>query len=217
MSSNRPSFTWLPCNLRDDATCTNRRRSSTSFQAKLENPSPTYFTMKQAAECRRVSSHRLHPFISFEAQTDRPPPTWFWGSNQETVVVILRPKSPNHDLGFEAQRMKPVEWFLGQTTDKPSPPVLRLNRKTCASCLLNVYDVDHTRHHPTTRSSSHQVPDLCLIIPDPLHHVSYSVLILVVVRHVAFTTYTSCDKQTRFSTLNNSIWVSATKMRRIKI
>jgi hypothetical protein len=32
--------------------------------------------------------------------------------------------------------------------------------------------------------------------------------ILVVVYHVAFATYTSWDKQTCFSTLNNSIWVS---------
>jgi hypothetical protein len=42
-----------------------------------------------------VSSHRLHSLIGFEAQTDKPPPTWFLGPNQETVMVILRPKSPN--------------------------------------------------------------------------------------------------------------------------
>jgi hypothetical protein len=65
------------------------------FEAKLGNPTPTCFTMKQATGCRRVSSHRLHPVIGFEAQTDKPPPTWFWGPNQETVMVILRPKSPN--------------------------------------------------------------------------------------------------------------------------
>jgi hypothetical protein len=51
--------------------------------------------MKQAIGCRRVSSHHLHPLIGFEAQTDKPPPTWFLGPNQETVMVILRPKSPN--------------------------------------------------------------------------------------------------------------------------
>jgi hypothetical protein len=33
--------------------------------------------MKQAARCRRVSSHHLHPLIGFEPQTDKPPPTWF--------------------------------------------------------------------------------------------------------------------------------------------
>jgi hypothetical protein len=53
---------------------------------------------------------------------------------------------------------------------------LRLNRKTRASCLLHVYDTDRTRHHPTSRSSGHQVPDLCLIILDPPHQVSYSCL-----------------------------------------
>jgi hypothetical protein len=73
--SNWPSFALLPCDLRDDATCTTRHRSSASFDAKLENPSPTCFTMKQAARCRCVSTHRLQPLIDFEVQTDKPPPT----------------------------------------------------------------------------------------------------------------------------------------------
>jgi hypothetical protein len=53
----------------------------------------------------------------------------------------------------------------------------------------------------------------------PILHTKSSTpaLILVVARHVAFTTYTSQDKKTRFSTLNNSIWVSSTKMRWIQI
>jgi hypothetical protein len=54
----------------------------------------------------------LHRFCG---STDKPKPAWFWGPNQETVTVILRPKSPNrscqfwcpnretlHHLGFEA-------------------------------------------------------------------------------------------------------------------
>jgi hypothetical protein len=75
--SNRSSFALLPRDLRDDATCATSRRSFASFEAKLGNPSPTCFATKQAVECRCVSSHRLHPLISFEAQTDKPPPTWF--------------------------------------------------------------------------------------------------------------------------------------------
>jgi hypothetical protein len=66
------------------------------LRQKLGNLSQTCFTMKQAIGCRRVPSHRLHSLISFESQTDKPFPTWVWGPNQETVVVILRPKSPNH-------------------------------------------------------------------------------------------------------------------------
>jgi hypothetical protein len=60
-------FASLPRDLYDDATCTTRRRSFTSFEAKLENPSLTCFVMKQATGCQRVSSHRLHPLIDFEA------------------------------------------------------------------------------------------------------------------------------------------------------
>jgi hypothetical protein len=77
MPSNRPSFASLSRDLCDDAICTTHRRSSASFEAKLGNPSLTCFMMKQAIGCRRMSSHHLHPLISFEAQTDKPPLTWF--------------------------------------------------------------------------------------------------------------------------------------------
>jgi hypothetical protein len=74
---DRSSFASLPRDLRDDATCTTRRRSSASFKTKLGNPMPTCFVTKQAAGCRCMSSHRLHPLIGFEAQIDKHPPTWF--------------------------------------------------------------------------------------------------------------------------------------------
>jgi hypothetical protein len=51
--------------------------------------------------------------------------------------------------------------------------VLWLNQKTYTPHLL-VHGADRTQHHLTSRSSGHRVPDLCLIIPDPLHQVSYS-------------------------------------------
>jgi hypothetical protein len=70
------------------------------LREKLENPSLTCFMTKQSARCWRVPSHRLHPLIGFEAQTDKPPPTWFWGPNQETITVILRPKSQNRRPWF---------------------------------------------------------------------------------------------------------------------
>jgi hypothetical protein len=56
----------------------------------------------------------------FCGATDKPKSTWFWGTNQETVAVILRLKSPNqscrfwgpnretlHHLDFEAQPRNP--------------------------------------------------------------------------------------------------------------
>jgi hypothetical protein len=96
----------------------------------------------------------------------------FWGPNRETI----------HHLGFETQpknpppvlrsnwekpslpvlrptRRKSSQWFWCQTTDKPSTLILRLNQETHA-LHLHVHGVDHTRRHPTSRSSSHRVPDL---------------------------------------------------------
>jgi hypothetical protein len=173
--SNRLSFTSLSRDLCDDATCTTCHCSFVSFEAKIGNLAPTCFATKQAAGCRRVPSHRVHPLICFEAQTDIPSlgfevqikklSRWFWGQNHQTI-----------DLGFEAHIKKLSQWFWGQTTNKLSPSVLRLNQKTRASYLLHVYNANRTWHHPTSRSSSHWVPHLCLIIPDHLHQVSYSCL-----------------------------------------
>jgi hypothetical protein len=141
----------------------------------------------------------------FEVQSKKPL-RWFWGPNHQTI-----------NPSFEAQTKKLSQWFWCQTTDKPSPSVLRLNRKTHASRLLHVYDVDHTWHHPTSWSSDHRIPDLCLIIPDPPHQVPTPVSILIVAYHVAFTTYASRGKQMCFSTPNNWIWVSSTEIHRIQI
>jgi hypothetical protein len=73
------------------------------------------------------------------------------GSNQETVVVVLRSK----------------HWQIVATDFK-------VKLKPRVSRLHHVYDVDHIRHHPTSQSSGHWVPELCLIIPDPPHQVSHS-------------------------------------------
>jgi hypothetical protein len=119
-------------------------------------------------------SSSTHRFWGTNWQTSHP---WFWGLNQETITVILG--GPNHqtiNLGFEAQTKKSSQWFWGQTTNKSPPPVLRLNWKTHTPHLLHVYNMDHTRHHSTSRSSGHWVPDLFLIIPDPAHQVSNSCL-----------------------------------------
>jgi hypothetical protein len=147
----------------------------------------TCLAMKQATRSRCTSSHRLHSLIGFGAQTVKPPTfgfeaqtkkssSRFWGPNHQTVAVVLRPNHQTINLGFEAQTKKPSQWFWGQTTNKPSPLVLRLNWETRASRLLLMYDTDHTRCHLTSRSSGHQVPNLWLIISDPPHQVSDSYL-----------------------------------------
>jgi hypothetical protein len=95
MSSNRPSFASLPHDLRGDATCTTSRHSFIGFEAKLENSKPTCFTVKQAAGCRRSSSHCPH-LLGFDAQT------------KKIVAIILKPKLSNCSTSFEAQTEKLV-------------------------------------------------------------------------------------------------------------
>jgi hypothetical protein len=172
--------------------------------------------MKQAAGSRRVSSQHLHPLISFETQNDKPPPLgfeaqtkklswWFWNPNHQTV-----------DLVFQPQTKKLSHWSWGQTTNKPSPPVLRLNRKPHASRLLHMYNADHTRYHPTSRSSGHRVPNLCLIISDPLHQVSYSCLnprhyLPCCTRHLHITRQATMFLQTKFKFKLNQVNYSSHK------
>jgi hypothetical protein len=95
MPSNRPSFASLPHDLRGDVTCTTSRHSFIGFEAKLGNSKPTCFTVKQAAGCRRSSSHRPH-LLGFDAQT------------KKIVAIILKPKLSNCSTSFEAQIEKLV-------------------------------------------------------------------------------------------------------------
>ena len=138
-------MTLLPRHkLRDDAMCTIRCRSTASFVAKLGNPCVTCFAPKQAARCRRVSPHRLHSPVGFEAQTNKPP-----------LSLVLRPKLRNRRSGFEAQ------------TTKPKLPV----SSTCTMRI--VHSVTRLPDHPATepptcasthRSSGHKSPTRALIL-----------------------------------------------------
>jgi hypothetical protein len=100
-------------------------------------------------------------------------------------TTILKPTNWS-PLGFEAQTKKPSRWFWGPNHQTRATGfelqigkllilVLSLNQETYAPRLL-VHGTDCTRCHPTSRSSGHQVPELCLTIPSPLHQVTYSCL-----------------------------------------
>jgi hypothetical protein len=110
-------------------SCTTHRRACSSLEVRLKNPSQTCFHAKQAARFRRVS-HVITSSHRFCAVTDKPKPACFLCPNQETVVMILRPKSPNrscwvwgtkqktlYHLGFEAQLRNRHHWFWGQTEE----------------------------------------------------------------------------------------------------
>jgi hypothetical protein len=100
-----PSLTCLRRNLHDGATCTTHRRASASLQARLGNPSQTYFHAKQAARSRCVSRADL-------------PSSILWRNRQTKAHLVLRPKPKNHRGDFEAK------------ITKLELPVLRPNRKT---------------------------------------------------------------------------------------
>jgi hypothetical protein len=125
---------------------------STSFEAKLEKIVTTGFDAK------------LEKIIAadFDAKLLETVATSFEAKPAKIVQVVLR---PNHlqtvAIDFEAQTdEKPSQWFWGQTTDKPSTLVLRLNQETWAP-HLHVHGADRTWRHPSSRSPGHRVPDLC--------------------------------------------------------
>jgi hypothetical protein len=129
VTSTCPSSTWLRRNLRDGARCATHRRASASLEARLGNPSQTCFHVKQAARSQHVS-HAIPSSHRFCGAIDKLKPAWFWGPNQESIAVILMPKSPNrsyqfwgpnreilHHLGFEAQPRNCHHRFWGQNRE----------------------------------------------------------------------------------------------------
>jgi hypothetical protein len=119
------------------------------LRKKLWNPSSTCFMMKQAVGCQRVSSHRINLLNAFESQTDKPPPTWFWGTNQETVIVILRPKSPNrrHWIWGPNKEIVTVvlrsnHWQIIITSFEVKPENPRFSSPTCVRCKSHMTSLD---------------------------------------------------------------------------
>jgi hypothetical protein len=155
IASTRLSSASTSRHLHDDATCITRSHSSTSLEARLRNPTPIGFHTKQAAKSR----HASHADLSLSV---------LWHNRQIEARLVLRLKPRNRRGDFEAQITKPELSVLRPKLGNTSTLVLRLNQQTRAPSL-HAYGVDRTRRHPTFRSSDHRVPDLCLIIPGPLH------------------------------------------------
>jgi hypothetical protein len=64
-------------------------------------------------------------------------------------------------IGFEVQTdEKPFQWFWGQTTDKPSTLVLKLNQET-RTPSLHIPGADLTWRHLISQPPGRRVPDLC--------------------------------------------------------
>jgi hypothetical protein len=107
-------------------------------------------------------------------------PSVLWHNWQTITSLVLRPKPRNYRGDFMAEITKLQLPVLRPKPGNLKPPILRPNQEKLSTLVLKpnqetraplllVHDADHTRHHPTSRSSGHWVPDLCLTIPSPLH------------------------------------------------
>jgi hypothetical protein len=129
----------LPHDLRDDATCTTRRRSSTSFEANWETLARLVFRWSKpldldmcpspCSSCRFCGTADNHSPLDFEAQTKKPS-WWFWGPNHQTTAVGFEAQiGKPDDLGFEAQprnsrSSSPYAWCRSHTMS-PDLPIVR--------------------------------------------------------------------------------------------
>jgi hypothetical protein len=139
IASTRPSSASSSSDLHDDAMCTIRRRSSTSFEAKLETLArhaswwskppdvdvcpDTVFIRSSVLRCKLTN---LLP-LGFEAQTKKLL-RWFYGPNHQTTAtsfeaqtgkpeqVVLKPNHKNRSHWFWGQiRRNCRPWFWGWT------------------------------------------------------------------------------------------------------
>jgi hypothetical protein len=132
----------------------------------------------------------------FCGTTDKLKPTWFWGSNQETVAVILRLKSPNQSCQFWGPNWETHHHlFWGQTGENSRPWFWGSTKKPAllvSMCTVQTtHDVTWPLDCPVTEYPT------CATIPGPLCQVSYSCHDPH--RYTSCCTCTPLDKQTRFS------------------
>jgi hypothetical protein len=190
-----PSLASSPRGFRDAATCTicaapppvlmpdwetlARLASKQSKPLDLNTcPTPSSFTRQ------------------FYGTTDKPYPAWFLGPNQETIMVISWPKSPNHSYRFWGiNRETHSHRFWGQTRRTVDLGFEAKSRNLCSSSPC-------ARCRPKKAS-----PDLSIIRPQstwpsPVLYIRSPTpaMILIAIRHAAPITCTPWDKQIRFST-----------------
>jgi hypothetical protein len=143
----------------------------------------------------------LHQFCG---ATDKPKPAWFWGPNQETTVVILRPKSPNQSCRFWGpNRETHRHQFWGQTGEiidlgfeaQPGNPCFSSPR---ARCRPHTASPDLSINQSLSTRPVQSSPVLCTRSLTPT-------MILIAAHHAAPAACTPRDKQTWFSkeTKNN--------------
>jgi hypothetical protein len=146
-----------------------RRRPEGGWMGANQNSS-SELGLYPKSDLTHLSSNVFAYSHQFCGATDKPNPAWFWGTNQETVAVILRPKSPNrsyrfwgpnwdtlHHLGFKAQPRNHRHRFWGQTGKTVTTGFEAKLEKT-----VDMYFSCNSRTHVITLYSSHACDVLCV-------------------------------------------------------
>jgi hypothetical protein len=130
ITSTHPSSASTPRDLHDDATCTTRSRASISLEARLGNPSPTCFHVKQVARSQCVSHTDLSPSV-------------LWRNQKTEVCLVLRPKSPKWIFRFGGSNRETID--LGFNAQP---------RNTCSSCYARYRPYTTSPDHPIVQPPS---------------------------------------------------------------
>jgi hypothetical protein len=159
-SSNRLSFVSLLRDHHNDVMYTIHCRYSTSFEVKQGNPNPTSFT-KPHVQCGWSKLPDVdacpHTIFIYSSVLRR--------KSTNLLPLVLRLKLRNHHDDFAAQITKSLPLVLRPKPGNPHfsfSPHVQCGSHMASTDLLIVWP-------PSAR-------DLCLIILDPLHQVSYSCL-----------------------------------------
>jgi hypothetical protein len=158
--------------------------------------------------CPALSSLRR-----FCGATDKLRHAWFWGSNQETITVILRPKSPNRSCRFWGPNQKTRATGFEVKPEKTVRVVLRSNHSQTIDLVFEAQSRNTYSSSPRARCRPHIAsPDLPIIQSPSIRPMrpcpvlctrsSTPATILGAVCHVTPATCTPRDKQTRFSKWN---------------
>jgi hypothetical protein len=150
VASTRLSSTWSSHGLRDDGTCTIRRRTPTCLEARLENRSATCIQAKQVGRSQHMSRVVHSPSV-------------LWRNRQIEARIVLRPKprnyhsdfkakSPNRSCRFWGPNQKPEPLILRSNRKKPSSPVLRSNRE---KIVVTGFEVNPEKIVPVVLRPSH--------------------------------------------------------------
>jgi hypothetical protein len=158
--------------------------------------------------CRRSKPLDLNACLApsflhrFCGATDRPKSGWFWGSNQKTVTMILRLKSPNRSCQFWGRNQE--TWAIGFEVKIEKIVLVVLRPNHWQTVDLDFEAQSRNLHFPSPRARCRPriaPPYLSIARPPSIRPVwpssilctrsSTPTMILIAARHITSATYTT--------------------------